>query len=220
MSLLGKLEHWKKSNTDQFWSTVAHGEHVVQIYENDRGFLDLLMGFVTDGLRKDEGVIVIATPAHLKMLDLALREAGFNVFDLKLRDQFIPLDAHQTLEEFMVNGWPDEILFRHILSQLTARVLRNHKKVRAFGEMVSILWSQVATTATTRLENMWSTCCETELMSVFCAYPRSGFTGDVRHDIMHICGSHHKVIANSGTSQSELLFNPISKVDDLTRPFL
>jgi len=135
-------EKWEKSPAQVFWGEIAPSEHVVQIYEDDQVFLDLLTGFVGGGLKANECVIVIATAPHLAALDDRLSSEGFNVFELKLRDQFIPLNAEKTLEEFMINGWPDENLFRHMVTQLIFRAHKHKRKVRAFGEMVAILWSK------------------------------------------------------------------------------
>src|SRR5688500_7866303 len=120
---------WKKTSSQVFWGEIAPCEHVVQIYENDEVFLDLLSGFVDGGIKVEESVIVIATAAHLKALDKRLEITGHNVSELVSRNEYIPLDAEKTLAKFMVNDWPDENLFNQVVSEVIARAKGNGREV-------------------------------------------------------------------------------------------
>jgi hypothetical protein len=200
---------WQHSDVNVFWGEIAPYDHVVQIYENDAVFLDLLEGYVSGGIKAGDCVIVIATQAHLQTLESRLRADGFNVFDLCLRDQYIPLNAHDALAEFMIGGWPDPNLFYHLVTGLIQRARKNKRQVRAFGEMVAVLWSEGNQGATVQLEHLWSQFCETEPFCLFCAYPKSGFTGNPHESIMHICGTHSKVISVAPNSASEIMYQPL-----------
>lgn len=204
-------DDWRKSETQVFWGEIAPCEHVVQIYESDQVFLDLLSGFVGGGFRAGESVIVIATASHLSALEQRLKAEGFDTFDLKLHDQFIPLNADKTLSEFMVNDWPDEALFRYVVTDLVAKAKQKNRKVRAFGEMVAILWSKGHSGATVQLEHLWNKFCETESFSLFCAYPRSGFTQDASASLLNICGAHSKIIAGWGRSKTEIFYKSVDQ---------
>jgi hypothetical protein len=201
---------WTRASHQVFWGEIAPCEHVVQIYENDQAFLDLLAGFVSGGVSAGDAVIVIATTAHLKGLDERLTNLGYNVSELSAGNQFIPLDAEKILAKFMVNGWPDETLFNHVVGELLSKAKRNGRQVRAFGEMVALLWAKGQVGATVRLEQLWNLFCENEAFCLFCAYPKGGFTQDAAESVMHICGAHSKMIA--GTSESmmtDLLFKDV-----------
>jgi len=65
--------------------------------------------------------------------------------------------------------------------------------VRAFGEMVAILWAQGHAAATVRLEHLWSKLCENERLPLFCAYPRAGFTTDQASGLRDLCAAHSRV---------------------------
>jgi hypothetical protein len=202
---------WKISDTHVFWGEIAPCDHVLQIYENDDAFLDLLTGYVTGGIKAGECVIIIATASHLAALNDRLREEKYNVFSLKLSDQLIFLNAEETLNSFMVNDWPDEILFWYLVSGLVAKAKLRNRKVRAFGEMVAILWAQGHSGATVQLEHLWNKFCATEAFTLFCAYPRSGFTQDAQRSLMSICGAHSKMIAGMGKSQTEIFYKSIDQ---------
>jgi hypothetical protein len=71
--------------------------------------------------------------------------------------------------------------------------------VRAFGEMVALLWAQGHCGATVRLEYLWSRFCDQQGFSLLCAYPKSGFTSDAADSIRQICDAHSHVVDRSGT---------------------
>lgn len=206
-----KANSWQTSGMQVFWGEMAPCDHIVQIYEDDRVFLDLLDGFVSDGIKADDCVIVIATAEHLNVLEDRLTRRGYDVFDLKLRDQYIPLNAEETLAKFMVNEWPDEVLFTYLITTLIGRARKMKRQVRAFGEMGALLWAQGHNGATVQLEHLWNGICETEGLCLFCAYPRSGFTQDAHASMLSICGSHSKMITDFGISETEIFFKSIEQ---------
>ena len=177
-----------------FWGEISPCEHFVQIYKDDAVFLDALEGFVAGGLRAGEGVVVIATPAHLAGLERRLLAAGVDVKLATLQDQYIALDAKRTLAKFMVRGWPDDVLFDRVVTDLLRRAGQGGRRVRAFGEMVALLWDEGHTGATVRLEHLWHRMCHERGFSLFCAYPRIGFTQGADLSIKEICAAHSKVV--------------------------
>jgi hypothetical protein len=189
---------WSKTSDQVFWGEIAPCEHVVQIYEDDDVFLDLLNGYVSGGIHAGDSVVVIATASHLRLLNERLVKSSFDISRLKATYQYIPLDADETLSRFMVNGWPDENLFNDVVRDLIVKAKGNGRQVRAFGEMVAILWAKGQVGATVRLEHLWNKFCENEAFCLFCAYPKSGFTQDAAESVMHICSAHSKMIASAG----------------------
>jgi hypothetical protein len=180
-----------------FWGEMTPADHSVQIYTSDGILLDALEEFVTGGLLGDESVIVISTKAHREALEDRLRANGVDIGTAQSEDRYIPLDAEKTLSKFMVNGWPDEILFEKFVKGLVARAGKDGRRVRAFGEMVAILWAQGLNGATVKLEHLWNAFCQKQAFCLFCAYPRIGFTQDANESIREICAAHSKVIAGS-----------------------
>jgi hypothetical protein len=205
-------DKWRISNRQDFWGEIAPCDHVLQIYENDRVFIDLLEGFVVEGFNAGESVIIIATSEHLEMLNTRLRNQGYDLFSLSLSDQYIPLVSRDTLNQFMINDWPDEILFNHLVKNLLSRGRKGNRQVRAFGEMVAELWAEGLSGATVHLEHLWNKLCKEDPFSLFCAYPKSGFTHDANTSIRHICASHSKMIAASGNSKTELMYRELEKI--------
>src|SRR5207244_11957125 len=96
--------------------------------------------------------------------------------------------------KFMVNGWPDEELFQKTVYDLIRRARGVDRRVRAFGEMVALLWANGETAATVRLEHLWHQVCMTHIFTLFCAYPRSGFTKHPEDSLNEILSAHSKTI--------------------------
>ena len=176
-----------------FWGELAPCDHLVQIYEDETRFMETLEHFVGDGLWRGEAVVLIATSSHLTWLESRLRESGYDIGTARADDQYIALDAASTLAEFMVDGWPDDERFFRVIGSVIARAKRDGRNMRAFGEMVALLWAQGHNGATVRLEHLWNELIEQQALALFCAYPRIGATRDLTEALADVCAAHSKV---------------------------
>lgn len=165
-------------------------EHLLQFYEDENQFLTTLSHYVVGGLTSGESVIVIARPDHVAALEARLTADGYSMARAKAEDRYIPLDAAATLERFMVDGKPDPLRFRAVVAGLLARAGINSRRVRAFGEMVGILWARGQSDATIRLEQLWHELYRSANFSLLCAYPQSGFPENSLEAVMRIRESH------------------------------
>lgn len=190
-----EIVHPAVNEAEVFWGEISPCDHMVQIYEDDSVFLDSLEGFVSGGILAGDGVVVIATPHHIESLNIRLTSRGIDTAGAAKRDQYLALDAEEMLSKFMVKGWPDEVLFRTFVLETLKRAKGQDRRVRAFGEMVAILWAQGSTGATVHLEHLWHRLCHEQTFSLFCAYPKSGFTRDASLSIKEICETHSRVVS-------------------------
>jgi hypothetical protein len=157
-------------------------------------------GYVAGGLKSGDGIIVIATREHREALKNRLLQAGHSLKNYEAKDQYIALDAESVLSQFMVKEWPDNDLFKKVVLDLMARARGNGRKVRAFGEMVALLWARGQTGATVHLEHLWHSLCHKEHFSLFCAYPKSGFTQNAEASIKEICDTHSRMVNSDSKS--------------------
>lgn len=169
------MELTRHEAIEEFWQHTSHCDHSVQIYEDEDSFLDTLEAFVMAGFRRNEAVIVIATPEHRAALAARLETRGFDVAGASKRGQYIVRDARATLARFMYDGWPAEARFQAVVEELIAKARSNHWTVRAYGEMVALLWEDGLHRATMRLEHLWTQLCQRESFPLFCAYPKAAF---------------------------------------------
>ena len=182
------------SESQIFWGEIAPCEHLVQLYEDGNVFLDTLEGFVGGGLLAGDGIVVIATEAHLQALQMRLLANGFDVDSAVRTNQYVAVEAAEALAKFMTNGWPDERKFEGVVHNLLTRARGNGRKVRAFGEMVALLWAGGHRNAVVRLEQLWHGLCTKEAFALLCAYPKSGFVKPASISANDICQLHSKVL--------------------------
>jgi hypothetical protein len=177
-----------------FWGEIAPCEHMAQFYEHDGVLLDSLAGFVGGGLKQGEGVIVLATPDHLNALEQRLAASGVDLEAAKGQDQYIAVQAEDALGRFMVNQWPDDQLFANFVTESITRAQAGGRRVRAFGELVALLWARGHVAATVRLEFLWHQICREQAFSLFCAYPKAGFTEDPLRSLDVIRATHSRIV--------------------------
>ena len=177
-----------------FWGEIAPCEHIAQFYEHEDVLLDALAGFVGVGLKQGEGVIVLATGEHLRALHQRLEASGVDLQPAKLQDQLISVLAEEALGKFMVNQWPDDQLFFNFVAELIARAQHGGRRVRAFGELVALMWARGQVAATVRLEFLWHQLCHQQSFSLFCAYPKAGFTDDPLRSLDVIRATHSRIV--------------------------
>ena len=173
---------------------MAPCEHLVHFYEEDDAFVGSLVDFAAAGLRAGESVVIIATPMHRNSLVRRLPAEGVDLAAAMRTDQYIALDAEETLSRFMVDGWPDDDRFHRLVHELLARAGSPGRRVRAFGEMVALLWGRGHNAATVRLEHLWHQLCRSEAFALYCAYPKIGLTQDVTSSFQEICAAHTRVV--------------------------
>jgi hypothetical protein len=147
------------------WSRIlesAHDGHFVQFYGSDEGALTRnVTKYFRDGVDSGEPGLIIATQVHLASFEKTL---GHGV---------IFLDARETLARFMVFGHPDWERFQDVIDAAlhTLRESAPGATIRAFGEMVGILWAAGQFAAAIRLEQFWNRLLNRDGVNLYCAYP-------------------------------------------------
>ena len=149
-------------------------EHFVQLYGTDDQLLTRNVSrYLAEGLRRGDGLVLIATREHAHAIVRQLTE-GFPDLSQALRDgRLAILDARATLDRCMVDGQPDRDRFRSVVGRVLqeVRVRSPSGKLRAFGEMVGLLWVDGQQSAATRVEEYWNELLTGSSASLFCAYP-------------------------------------------------
>lgn len=168
-------------------------EHCVHFYDRELTLVNSLEAFALRGLMEGEAVIIIALPSHRTAVEFRLTEHGLNLQKLEDAGQLLLVDAQAALSSFLRDGMPAEALFEEHIGGLLARARAHHRSVRAFGEMVGILWADGNEAAMIRLEELWHGYCKRENLMLYCAYAEAAFAS--RPDARRcICASHSRVI--------------------------
>ena len=151
----------------------AHPVHAVDFYDGDACRLTRgVCAYIAEGLRAGEGVILIATPAHRSAFLEELSESGLQP-EAAVRDgRLVLADPDELLQRFMDGGQPHWQRFQAavepLIAAMQARVGPN--RIRAYGEMVDVLWNAGQSPAAARLERFWNKLMAAREFSLYCAY--------------------------------------------------
>jgi anti-sigma regulatory factor (Ser/Thr protein kinase) len=150
--------------------------------------------YVGAGWSVGEPVIVIATTPHLAAIDAALSNNGVDVSLARARGSYLSLDAAETLDAFMVHGSPDADRFRRVVGGMLDDARVDGIPVRAFGEMVALLWHQGNVAGAMALESSWNEFAEHQQFSLLCAYPTTALGTAELSDVNRVCHLHSGVL--------------------------
>jgi len=163
-------------------------DHVVQFYEEEEFLYSRVADFLMEGISAGEPAVVIATPEH---------RDGFRTL-LDLPGDFgrvLYLDARETLSAFMLDDMPDAQRFMQSVGTVIARNAAGENRVRAYGEMVDLLWRDGNPDAALRLEELWNDLARRYSFSLLCAYPIGNFYKETDLRLFQeICGRHTTVV--------------------------
>jgi signal transduction histidine kinase/ActR/RegA family two-component response regulator len=177
------------------WSQLSETDHFVQFYEDEAFLLNSLSEFIGKGLNAGESGIVVATRGQREGLERCLQSCGLDVAAASASGQFISLDAAETLAKLMVDGQPERGRFMDVIGGVVAQAAQSGRRVRIFGEMVSLLGRAGNHAAAIRLEELWNELRKSHSFSLFCAYSMTDFNGDALAGALgDVCATHSSVI--------------------------
>jgi len=201
---------WVVTDVNAFWAEIAHSKHVLQVYQNDGVFIDALAGFVLDGIQSHETVVVIATNAHLNTLESRLASYGLDIEALISEREFIPFNVEEVLAEFVVDGLPDETLFKKAANKLFREAGYNERSLRLFGEGTAMLWHMGYPDGALKLENLWCEFHEQHPHTLFCAYSEQMFEAEGMGSTLPICALHSKIISGTEKQVTHIFYRQVA----------
>jgi hypothetical protein len=179
------------------------GEHVVQLYGADDQLLTRHVSrYFAEGLRQGDGLVLSATGAHSQAILRQLNHATTAATQAMREGRLVSLDAAETLSRFMYDGWPVKELFDDVIAGVIREVRRRStsEKVRAFGEMVGLLWTEGNRSAAIQLEEYWNDLMKGNEFSLFCGYPIDLFDNKTELEGIHsVLGTHTHLLAGTTT---------------------
>jgi len=172
--------------------------HGVQFYKDPDGLCRIVGGFVGEGLTQGGLALLIATPDHAARIDSCLRALAIDVDDMKRHARLVIMDARETLQRFMIDGMPNPGMFRQVVSSALARVRRGREQctIRAYGEMVDLLWRDGLEAAAIRLETLWNQLATTDDFNLLCGYSMGNFYKVPAIEQIH--DQHSHLVASNG----------------------
>lgn len=185
------------------WANVPQ-EHFAQFYDTEAFLLESLSGFVRNGLKDGDAVIVVATEGHRRCLDSILETQGVDIAGARAEGLYQTLDAADLLAQLMESGTVSAQRFDTFVGGVIHATAEKGRPVRAFGEMVALLWAEQRYEEAIRLEGLWNELRKTQPFLLFCAYPMGGFGHDaLAVPLMDVCMQHSAVIPAESYSSAQ-----------------
>jgi hypothetical protein len=145
-------------------------EHLVRFFARDeRPLVSEVAGYLREALSEDGGAIVIAAESRRRAILAEVRARVRN--DAACDERLLGLDAEEMLAAFVRDGRPDAALFDANVGEPIRRLAARSRCVRAYGEMVGLLWERQAYACAIALEGLWNELMERVSFDLFCSYP-------------------------------------------------
>jgi hypothetical protein len=161
-----------------------HHYHAVQFYKDEGSLAATVATFLDEGIRAGQPALVIGTATHTTVVCDRLRALGHNISVLKETGELLVFDARKMMSAFMVDGMPDPLRFRSSLRGLLDRLCASRQPcpIRAYGEMVDLLWQEGNTDAAIRLEILWNQMARDYDFALLCGYAVGHFYKETARD--------------------------------------
>ncbi|HEY3220615.1 MAG TPA: MEDS domain-containing protein [Gemmatimonadales bacterium] len=182
--------------------------HFAQLHRDLEALTDAVTLYLQTGLRRGNGVVVIASPGQTDLFLEGLREDGLDPGAFLKSGQLELHDAELTLRKFMRNDMPHWDDFRRAMASIFERVRAfGRGTTRAYSGMVNLLWHEGRQEAAIRLEEHLNELARLYPFSLFCSYML-----DVHHDhaysgpLEEIGRTHSDIL---GTAEDERFCNAL-----------
>lgn len=169
-------------------------DHCVDIYDTQAGLVERVAEYLAGSLADGGAAIVIATEAHRNAFAAALASRGIDVDSSRRSGSLRELDAAKTLDRICMDGSPDPVAFDAEVGALVDRMCADGRTVRAYGEMVALLWQAGLVPAAIALEECWNDLGARLPFSLRCSYPKELVDGpDHADEFAAMCCLHSEL---------------------------
>src|SRR3954466_13873477 len=153
--------------------------HAVQFYRDEESLFTTVAGFLSEGLVVHQPAIVIATLPHRAAIEEHLCGRLIDCARARRIGELTMLDAEDLLGQFMIRDFPDPKLFEKNVGVLIEQAFENAGRagttVRAYGEMVDLLWKQERSDAALAVEILWNKLIVKHGLALLCGYSMGSF---------------------------------------------
>jgi hypothetical protein len=190
-----------------FWPQGPH-DHVVQFYGHDDELAAGVAPYLAEGIHAGGVAIAIATEPHRRVFAARLAEAGIDPASGRARPgrtgpALVMLDAGEAAGALLVDGRIDPHRFDTLIGDLVRGAAAGGRLVRAYGEIVAVLWAEGHVRAALELEELWNGLRREVEFSLYCAYPRAWMEAEAQgcaDPFDEVCRLHSAVVDHPGPS--------------------
>lgn len=178
---------------EQVLADASPHDHIVQLYQ-DHDFLNsAVCRYVGAGLANGDRIILFPTLTHWNDFRQRLETERVNVQAARERGQLTVVDANELLPRLLRDAMPDPHAFNDVIGDVfrQASAGGSYQKLRAWGELVNILWERGDIAASMNLEDLFDQLNKKIGIAMFCSYVMDNFNGDVHAVMLPRLGTNH-----------------------------
>jgi anti-sigma regulatory factor (Ser/Thr protein kinase) len=170
-------------------------DHIVHFYERDHELCRTVAMYLVDAIEAGGVAIAIATDAHRRGIEAELEAAGVELAAASRAGALVLRDAAETMATFMSGGGIDRDAFQDMIGSILRRAAEPGGPVRAYGEMVALLWDAGDVPGALEVEELWNELAADHAFSLLCGY-HSDSVSDPEHAdaLRQVCHLHSSVI--------------------------
>ncbi|HXH06913.1 MAG TPA: MEDS domain-containing protein [Vicinamibacterales bacterium] len=152
-------------------------QHFVQFYTDEHRLFRIVAGFVADGLVLGDPALVIATRPHVEGITAALAARLIDVERAGRAGDLVFMDAQVALDAIATSDGIDAERFTDIVGGRIERMLAGRPAaiLRAYGELVDLLWKAGREETAVELEMLWNRLAQTRSFTLLCGYSMGQF---------------------------------------------
>ena len=174
---------------------INHRDHFVQFYESDEFLASSVAEYLSAGLLAGEAAIIVVSAPHRREIERQLQSRGCDVAAACANGSLVALDAQETLDRFTIDGAIAPKAFDEVVGKTIASLTTGARPLRAFGEMVALLWMDGKRQAAIQLEELWNKLRQSHAFSLMCGYPMDAFCNSADAQSLHdVCACHSRVM--------------------------
>jgi DNA-binding NarL/FixJ family response regulator len=173
-------------------------DHGVIFYDETRSLSKTVAQFIAEGLAAEQAALVVATQAHNAAIMEQLTAMALDPETRIAQGHLVVFDAPTLLGRLLIDDMPSLRLMNEEVAPVVERVTGGYTRVvRAYGEMVDLLWSSHREAAALALETEWNRLAAPRPFPLLCGYARAGVAhaGSYRT----ICEQHTHVVSGGNT---------------------
>ena len=195
----------------------APHDHAVIFHDHDSEIVSAVAAYAHEGLQDGDAVLLLMTAAHREAVTASLLDHGVVVEALTASGVLDLRDAAGTLDHFRTGGTVDFAAFEVEMTAVIDAATAGDRRLRVFGEMVTLLWEEGDVGSAVHLESVWNDVIDSRRMELLCSYPTALLASAALSEVHETCALHSEVTAPTGYgSPRPLPADPGALVADLS----
>jgi hypothetical protein len=174
-------------------------DHVVQFYADEHELIPSVACYLGEAIRAGGTAVVIAEARHTGPIEQALTAYGIDPPAARGAGVLVQRDAAQALSLFETSsGELDATRFEQVIGDVIRRAHVRGAPVRAYGEMVALLWERGHCAGALDLEALWNQLAARVPFSLYCGYrttdtDTNAEAGDATEALRQVASLHSAV---------------------------